>query len=175
MLRAAQLVPPAASPVGRPWESDGDALALLRSSHGGACNQPALAVHLHRLPSLPCRPQSFPVAGTSGRHRAGPALSAGGSGKHVEPYGQARGAHERPAAVEAAQHGAVALVSALDLHRFAIAVRACRGLDHLSGIVLHPLGALVAAASMWSHKVKLGGHVNVQPPMKQLNTVLWHS
>ena len=41
--------------------------------------------------------------------------------------------------------------------------------------MLHPLGALVAAASTWSHTVKLEGHVNVQPPMKQLNTVLWHS
>ena len=34
---------------------------------------------------------------------------------------------------------------------------------------------LVAAASTWSHRVKLWGHVNVKPPMKQLNTVLWHS
>ena len=63
---------------------------------------------------------------------------------------------------------AVELVSALDLRRCPIAVRACRGLAHLSGIVLHPLGALVAAASTWSHTVKLEGHVNVQPPMKQL-------
>ena len=71
----------------------------------------------------------------------------------------------------------MALVSALDLHRFPIAVRACRGLAHLSSIVLHPLGALVAAASMWSHKVKLGGHVNVQPPiaMMQLCTMLLQS
>ena len=29
--------------------------------------------------------------------------------------------------------------------------------------------------STWSYKVKLGGHVNAHPPMKQLNTVLWHS
>ena len=29
--------------------------------------------------------------------------------------------------------------------------------------------------STWSYRVKLGGHVNAQPPMKQLNTVLWHS
>ena len=40
--------------------------------------------------------------------------------------------------------------------------------------MLHPLGALVAPASTWSHRVKLGGHVNAQPPiaMKQLCTIL---
>ena len=69
----------------------------------------------------------------------------------------------------------MALVSALDLHRFPIAVRACRGLEHLSGVVLDPLGALVAAASTWNYRVKLGGYVNAQPLMKQLSTVLWHS
>ena len=55
MLRAAQLVAAAAIPVVRPWESDGDALALLTSSHGGAWHatnapSPCTYIDFHRFP-----------------------------------------------------------------------------------------------------------------------------
>ena len=48
-------------------------------------------------------------------HHAGPALSAGGSDKHVELKAEARGACECSAANEAAEHVVVALLSSVDL------------------------------------------------------------
>ena len=56
------------------------------------------------------------MAQTPGRHRAGPAPSAGGSDKRVELKAEARGgACECLAANEGAEHVVVALLSSVDL------------------------------------------------------------